>query len=88
MNISKLVFTAAALAVGFGAHVANAAQLNIDTLVYKATPSTSMTKTVEKGPAQLEIDTLTVKATPASSKTRAEVRAELAATPKSKTFTF
>lgn len=89
MNTSKLAIVAASLALGLGASLASAAQLNIDTLVFKPTPSSaSRASMVEKGPVQLNIDTLTVKTVPGSVKTRAEVRSELAMAPKSHTLNF
>jgi hypothetical protein len=89
MNTSKLAIVAASLALGLGANFASAAQLNIDTLIYKTSPSKSVAATmVEKGPVQLEIDTLVVKASTSSTKTRAEVRSEIAMAPKSNTLNY
>ncbi len=89
MNTSKLATIAASLALGLGANLVSAAQLNIDTLVYKSTPSSSSAATmVEKGPVQLNIDTLTVKTALGSAKTRAEVRSELAMAPKSHALNY
>jgi hypothetical protein len=89
MNTSKFAIIAASLALGLGANLASAAQLNIDTLVYKSTPSKSAAATmVEKGPVQLEIDTLVVKASTSSTKTRADVRSEIAMAPKSNALNY
>jgi hypothetical protein len=89
MNISKLAIVAATLALGLGAGFASAAQLNIDTLVYKSNaPSSTAAHMVAKGPTQLDIDTLTVKNTPSSTKSRAEIRSEISTAPKTKNFYF
>jgi hypothetical protein len=89
MNTSKLATIAATLALGLAANLASAAQLDIDTLVYKSAPSnSSMAAMVEKGPVQLNIDTLVAKISPASTKTRAEVRSEIAMAPISKTLNY
>ncbi len=89
MNTSKLAIVAASLALGLGANLVSAAQLNIDTLVYKPTPSSSSAATrVEKGPVQLNIDTLIGKTAPGSVKTRAQIRSEIAMSPKTHTLNF
>jgi hypothetical protein len=89
MNTSKLAIIATTFALGLGANLASAAQLDIDTLVYKSAPSkSSMSAMVEKGPVQLNIDTLVAKTSPASTKTRAEVRSEIAMAPISKTLNY
>jgi negative regulator of sigma E activity len=83
MNTTKLSLVLATLALSLGATAASAAQLDIDTLVYKAAPAASTAPRMAfTGKIQSNIDTLVYKHSPISSKTRAEVRQELAIAPR------
>jgi hypothetical protein len=89
MNTSKIALGAATLALSLGAGMASAAQLNIDTLVFKSNAPISATAHMAvKGPTQLDIDTLIVKTPSNSTKSRAEIRSEISMSPKSKNFYF
>jgi hypothetical protein len=89
MNTSKIALVAATLALSLGAGMASAAQLNIDTLVYKSNaPSSSTAHMVATGPTQLDIDTLIMKTSSTSTKSRAEIRSEISMSPKSTNFYF
>lgn len=79
MNTTKLTLALASIALSFGAATVSAAELNIDTLVYKASPAVSSAPRVAfTGKVQSNYDSLVSKDHLPSSKTRAEVRAELA----------
>jgi hypothetical protein len=83
MNTTKLSLVLASIALSLGATAASAAQLNVDTLVYKEVPAASTSPRVAfSGKIQSNLETLVNKDSAISSKTRAEVRQALATAPR------